>query len=79
MNTRLGIAEVEVTTVRKLDHHERQALEAKVAAMAKERDQRKISRRPVAGGRRIVKIGSTVYDDSVRGRLNRLKEQLAAS
>ena len=27
----------------------------------------------------VVKVGSTVYDGSVRGRLNRLKEELAAS
>lgn len=79
MNTRLNIAEVEVTTVRKLDHHERQSLEAQVAEMAKSAISAKFREDPSLVGGVIVKIGSTVYDDSVRGRLNRLKEQLAAS
>jgi F-type H+-transporting ATPase subunit delta len=79
MNVRLNIAEVEVTTARKLDHHERQSLEAQVAEMSKSAISAKFHEDPSLVGGVIVKIGSTVYDDSVRGRLNRLKEQLAAS
>jgi F-type H+-transporting ATPase subunit delta len=34
---------------------------------------------PTLVGGAIVRIGSTVYDGSVRGRLDRLEEELAAS
>lgn len=79
MNKELGIAEVEVTTARRLNDHERTSLEAQVAAMANGAISAKFREDPALVGGVIVKIGSTVYDDSVRGRLNRLKEQLAAS
>jgi F-type H+-transporting ATPase subunit delta len=79
MNARLNIAEVEVTTARKLDDHERQSLEAQVAEISKSAISAKFREDPALVGGVIVKIGSTVYDDSVLGRLNRLKEQLAAS
>ncbi len=66
MNVRLDIAEVEVTTARKLDHHERQSLEAQVAEMSKSAITAKFHEDPSLVGGVIVKIGSTVYDDSVR-------------
>ena len=79
MNARLNIAEVEVTSARRLDDNERKSLEAQVAEMAKSAIIAKFLEDPSLVGGVIVKIGSTVYDDSVRGRLSRLKEQLAAS
>jgi F-type H+-transporting ATPase subunit delta len=79
MNVRLNIAEVEVTSARKLEESERKSLEAQVAGMTKSTISAKFREDPSLVGGVIVKVGSTVYDDSVRGRLNRLKEQLAAS
>jgi F-type H+-transporting ATPase subunit delta len=79
INMRLNIAEVEVTSARKLDENERKSLEAQVAGMTKGTISTKFREDPSLVGGVIVKIGSTVYDDSIRGRLNRLKEQLAAS
>jgi F-type H+-transporting ATPase subunit delta len=79
MNARLNIAEVEVTSARKLDEHERRSLEARVAGMANSSISAKFREDPSLVGGVMVRIGSTVYDDSVRGRLNRLKEQLVAS
>lgn len=79
MNARLNIAEVEVTTARKLDESERKSLEAQIAELAKSAISATFRDDPSLVGGVIVKIGSTVYDDSIRGRLNRLREQLAAS
>ncbi|MGC2164166.1 MAG: ATP synthase F1 subunit delta [Silvibacterium sp.] len=79
MNLRLNIAEVEVTTARRLDEQERKSLEAQVADMTKSAISAKFREDPSLVGGVIIQVGSTVYDDSVRGRLNRLKEQLAAS
>jgi F-type H+-transporting ATPase subunit delta len=79
LNTRLNIAEVEVTSARKLDDSERKSLEAQVARITSSAISAKFREDPSLVGGVIIKIGSTVYDDSVRGRINRLKEQLAAS
>lgn len=79
MNTRLNIAEVEVTSARRLDERERRALESQIAEISRSAISAKFREDPSLVGGVIVRVGSTVYDDSVRGRLNRLKEQLAAS
>jgi F-type H+-transporting ATPase subunit delta len=79
MNRRLGISEVEVTTARKLDDAERAELQTQVAALANTRIIARFHEDPSLLGGVIVRIGSTVYDGSIRGRLDRLEEQLAAS
>jgi F-type H+-transporting ATPase subunit delta len=79
MNRRLGISEVEVTTAHKLDDAERAALEAQIAGLTKSRIVANFHEDPTLVGGAIVRIGSTVYDGSVRGRLDRLEEELAAS
>jgi F-type H+-transporting ATPase subunit delta len=79
MNIRLNIAEVEVTSARKLDAAERKSLETQVTGMTGSAISAKFREDPSLVGGVIIKIGSTVYDDSVRGRLDRLREQLAAS
>jgi len=79
LNRRLGIAEVAVTTARKLNEAERSELETQVANMLKSRINAVFHQDPSLVGGAIVRVGSTVYDGSVRGRLDRLKEQLAAS
>lgn len=78
MNGRLNIAEVEVTSARKLDESERKWLEAQVAEITQSAISARFREDPSLVGGVIVKVGSTVYDDSIRGRLNRLKEQLVA-
>lgn len=79
MHTRLNIAEVEVTSARRLDEGERKALESQIGQMTKSSISTKFREDPSLVGGVIVKVGSTVYDDSIRGRLDRLREQLAAS
>ena len=79
MNTRLGISEVVVTTARTLDDNERRTLEAQVGEMTKTRVSATFHEDATLLGGVVVRVGSTVYDGSVRGRLDRLKEQLAAS
>jgi F-type H+-transporting ATPase subunit delta len=79
MNVRLNIAEVEVISARRLDEPERKSLEAQIAGLTSAAISAKFREDPSLLGGVIVKVGSTVYDDSIRGRLLRLKEQLAAS
>jgi F-type H+-transporting ATPase subunit delta len=79
MNVRLGISEVSVTTAHLLDDQERRNLEAQIAEMTKTRVSATFKEDASLLGGVIVRVGSTVYDGSVRGRLSRLKEELAAS
>jgi F-type H+-transporting ATPase subunit delta len=79
MNARLGIAEVVVTTAHVLDDQERRSLEAQIAEMAKSQVSATYHEDSSLLGGVVVQVGSTVYDGSVRGRLDRMKEELAAS
>ncbi|HEX3436603.1 MAG TPA: ATP synthase F1 subunit delta [Pseudacidobacterium sp.] len=77
MNRRLGISEVHVTTARPLEADERHGIEQKVAALTGTQVQAHYHEDKSLLGGVIVHVGSTVYDGSVRGRLERLKKQLA--
>lgn len=79
MNARLGLSEVLVTTARPLDDKERRGLEAQIVEMTKSQVSATFQEDSSLLGGVIVQVGSTVYDGSVRGRLSRLKEELAAS
>jgi len=79
MNQRLSIAEVQVTSARALDSAERKSLETKIAGLTSGEVITTFREDPSLLGGVIIRIGSTVYDDSVRGRIHRLREQLAAS
>jgi F-type H+-transporting ATPase subunit delta len=78
MNRRLGISEVQVTTARPLDADERQEIEQRVAALTGTQVQATYHEDKSLLGGVVVRVGSTVYDGSVKGRLDRLKEQLAS-
>ncbi len=79
MNRRLGISEVEVTTAHRLDDASRSALEGQITGLTKSRIAATFLEDSSLMGGAIVRIGSTVYDGSIRGRLDRLEQELAAS
>ena len=78
MNSRLGVAEVTVTSARLLEDQERQGLIAKISEMVHGKVEATFDEDHSLIGGVIVRVGSTVYDGSVRGRLAVLEEQLAA-
>ncbi|HUY95536.1 MAG TPA: ATP synthase F1 subunit delta [Terracidiphilus sp.] len=77
LEARQGIQEAEILTARELGEQERAELLAGVANLAggKVKASFKLDK-SILGGT-IVRIGSTVYDGSVKGRLERLRETLA--
>lgn len=79
MDRRQGIHEVEVLSARALGEDERRELEDQVGQLAGGRIRAHYRHDPSLLGGVIVTIGSTVYDGSIRGRLNRLKDELVAS
>jgi F-type H+-transporting ATPase subunit delta len=82
-----GIAEVEITTARPLDDGNRRLLEQQVAKLAggagvsgsAPRVQATYREDPSLLGGAVVKLGSTVYDGSVRGQLEQLRQRLATA
>jgi F-type H+-transporting ATPase subunit delta len=78
LNARLGIAEADVTSSRELSAEERKQLTSALEKRSgKKIEARFHEDRSLVGGA-VVRVGSTVYDGSVREQLTRLREQLEA-
>jgi F-type H+-transporting ATPase subunit delta len=78
MQERLGIRQAEIVTARDLSEGERAELTAGVVKLAGSRIEPTFKQDPAIIGGTVVRIGSTVWDGSLRGRLERLKEALIA-
>lgn len=78
LNTRLGVAEAEVASARALTDEEKRRL---IAALEQRTGKKIVAHfredRSLVGGA-VVRVGSTIYDGSVREQLARLREQLVA-
>jgi F-type H+-transporting ATPase subunit delta len=79
VNRRMGIQEAKVTSARPLDDSERRELEAEIARLTGNQVEAQYGVDKSLIGGVVVQAGSTVYDGSVRGRLDRLREELTAS
>jgi F-type H+-transporting ATPase subunit delta len=78
LDARLGFAEANVTSARELSEQEKGALEVRVATMTGKKVRAHYGVDPTILGGAIVRLGSTIYDGSVKGQLRRMKEQLSA-
>jgi F-type H+-transporting ATPase subunit delta len=78
LQTRLGIHQAEITTARKLSAEEATALVEQVAKVAKGPIEASFKLDTTILGGVVVRMGSTIYDGSVLGRIERLKEVLAS-
>jgi F-type H+-transporting ATPase subunit delta len=79
LNQRLGFAEAEITTTRELNADERNALEADLTKVTGKKIRARYDQdRSILGGA-IARVGSTVYDGSVKGQLEKIREQLSVS
>jgi len=71
-----GTHTAEITTARDLDESTRNALESKVRSIAGGKVIATYKQDATLLGGAIIRIGSTVYDGSIRGQLARLKQTL---
>lgn len=78
LQERQGIRQAEIVTARELGEYERNALLAGIGQLAGAQVQATFKLDPSIMGGTVVRIGSTVYDGSVKGRLERLREELIA-
>jgi F-type H+-transporting ATPase subunit delta len=79
LNRRLGFAEAHITSARELTSAERRALESQVEKLTGSKIRARYGRDESILGGAIVQVGSTIYDGSVKGQLERIREELAAT
>jgi F-type H+-transporting ATPase subunit delta len=76
MNLRLGIEEAEVTSARELSAAEKKELTSVLERRTGKKIEARFEQNKALLAGAVVKLGSTIYDGSVREQLNRLREQL---
>jgi F-type H+-transporting ATPase subunit delta len=78
VDERLGFARADVASPNELDEAQRTALSAQLERMTGKHIRMRFAVDPSLIGGVVARIGSTVYDGSVRGRLDTLGRRLAA-
>jgi F-type H+-transporting ATPase subunit delta len=78
LDARLGFAEAQISSARELGDAEKRALEAQIGKVTgrKIRPQYRLDQSLLGGA--IVRVGSTIYDGSVKGQLERIKEAMSS-
>jgi len=79
LDDRMGIADAQVSSARELSAAEKKTLEAQLAQTTGKRIRAHYANDPSLLGGAVVRIGSTVYDGSVRGQLHKLKAEIAGA
>jgi F-type H+-transporting ATPase subunit delta len=77
LNDRMGIADAQISSARDLNDFEKRGLESQVSKLTGKRVRATYSRDTSLLGGAVVRIGSTIYDGSVLGQLQRIREQIA--
>jgi len=78
LNERMGFAEAEITSARPLGDTEKQLLEAEIGKLTGKRVRARYQQDGALLGGAVVQVGSTIYDGSVNGQLQRIREQLVS-
>jgi len=78
LNQRLGFAEAEITSARELGENEKRALEAQVEKLTGKKVRARYSRDTSLLGGAVVRLGSTIYDGSVSGQLERIRQAISS-
>jgi F-type H+-transporting ATPase subunit delta len=78
LDARMGFAEAEITSTRELDETEKREFEQQVAKVTGKKIRAHYGRDASLLGGAVVRVGSTVYDGSVKGQLERMKEAISS-
>jgi F-type H+-transporting ATPase subunit delta len=79
LDQRLGLVRAEIASARDLDAAQRTTLEAELSRIAKKKAKASYTIDPSLIGGVVARVGSVVYDGSVRGQLERLRVKLASA
>ncbi len=78
LNSRMGFADAEVTSVHELSAQDRQMIEQQITKVIGKNVRARYKTNPALLGGAVIRVGSTVYDGSIKGQLAKIKEQLSA-
>jgi F-type H+-transporting ATPase subunit delta len=79
MDRRMGIAQARVSSARPLTQAEKKSLEKQLGEITGMTVRATYSEDPALLGGATVRMGSTIYDGSVQGRLERMRQEIASS
>ena len=79
LDRRMGIADAKVSSVRELSSAEKKSLEQELAEITGKTVRATYSQDASLLGGVMVRVGSTIYDGSVHGRLQRMRAELASA
>jgi F-type H+-transporting ATPase subunit delta len=78
LNDRQGLAEAQISTARSLSDAEKKMLEAEITKLTGKTIKARYEQDASLLGGAVVQIGSTIYDGSVKGQLEKIREQLVS-
>jgi F-type H+-transporting ATPase subunit delta len=78
LDSRLGFAEAQISSVRELAEAEKRALEAQVAKTTGKKVRAQYALDSSLLGGAVVRVGSTIYDGSVKGQLEKIREAITS-
>ena len=78
LDARLGFVEAEISSSRQLGDPEKREFEAQVGKLTGKKVRAHYAQDPSLLGGAVLRVGSTIYDGSVKGQLGRLKEALSS-
>ena len=79
LDAQLGFVEAEISSARPLSAEQKRELESRVERMTGKKVRARYASNPQLLGGVMVRVGSTIYDGSVRGQLEKMKEQLSVA
>src|SRR5271154_6566806 len=78
LDARMGFAEAEITSVRELGDAEKREFEAQVAKLTGKKVRAHYGQDASLLGGAVVRVGSTIYDGSVKGQLEKMREAISS-
>jgi F-type H+-transporting ATPase subunit delta len=78
LDARLGFAEAQITSARELGDAERREFEEQVEKLTGKKVRARYGQDASLLGGAVVRVGSTIYDGSVKGQLERIKEAISS-
>jgi F-type H+-transporting ATPase subunit delta len=78
INQRMGFAEAEITSVRELGDSAKRTLEAQIEKVTGKKVRARYGQDASLLGGALVRVGSTIYDGSVKGQLERIREAISS-
>ena len=78
LDARLGFAEADITSARELGGAEKRSLEAQIQKLTGKKVRARFGLDASLLGGVVVRLGSTIYDGSVKGQLEKIKEAISS-